>query len=626
METTTDLHQSAPATAPDEHRPSRDPAVGQAAGRFISIRTKVTAALLLVALLPLVAASTVAYLSARQSGEAQAVERLSGIAAVQEERVNTYASSSLETLALVASRTQLRISFAAELAEPDPANVELMQRILGDATMSSATALRIELVDLEGRVVASSDGAELGADRSGAPAFQRGRDNPDLSTIAERDGERVGVHGRSVELEGVELGVVLIEASLAPLDRLMTDYTGLGDSGETILASARDLESVELLGPVRFPEELADENVVGSDLMAPALGGPEGLVEGRLDYRGEEVLATTRAVDRVPGWALTVKIDRREALADANRLRNLLLAVLGVATVAVLVGSSLLARAMTRPVIELHRTALAVAGGQSGRRAHVATNDELRTLADEFNRMTSELVDANARLQATNEHLEEFVYISSHDLKSPLRSISSFSQLLQADYGGRLDDEGQEYLGFIQEGSSRMHAVIEDLLDYLRVEKADQLVEQVDLDEVLDHALLLHGPLLDSVGTVIQAGPLPTVDGNASLLGQLLGNLVQNSVRYRHPDRAPLLDIGAERDGDSWRITIADNGLGVPADRREQAFEVFRRLSDGGEGTGMGLAICRRIARRHGGDITMADSPHGGVALVVRLPVRSRTT
>ncbi|MGI9612094.1 MAG: ATP-binding protein [Acidimicrobiales bacterium] len=591
--------------------------------RRVTIRSKVTAALLLVALVPMIVVGVVAFQSARDSARRQAIDRLAGIAAVQEARVNAYALSSLENLALVASRTQLRRSFAAQMEEPADENLELMQRILGDAVASSATAKRIELVDPDGRVVSSSDGTELDADRSDVPAFVFGLEGPDLSHITERGGERVAIHGRPVSLDDRELGVVLIEASLDPLDRLMTDYTGLGESGETILASAFDLDSVELLGDVRFPEELGNETVIDGDLLNRALGGIEGDVVDQRDYRGNEVLAVARSVDAVPGWALTVKVDEAEALADANRLRNLLTAALGLATLVVLAAASLLARALTRPIVELHDAAVAVAGGDTDRRAKVMSNDELAGLALQFNRMTDELTEANARLRLTNEQLEEFVYISSHDLKSPLRSISSFGQLLQTQYDDVFDDEGREYIGFIRDGTARMHAVIDDLLEYLRIEKVGHVVEMVELDRTFDDIFDLHRPDLDECQADIRRGPLPIIEGSAALLRQLFDNVVQNAIRYRKPDRPLILEITASQHRDTWQIAIADNGHGVPEDRRQEAFTVFKRLSETGKGNGMGLAICRRIARRHGGDVSMADSPHGGVSIVITLTTGS---
>ena len=584
-----------------------------------SIRAKVTAALLVVSLVPMTAVGLVAFISARNEAQSQALDRLAGIAAVQEERVNDYARSSLESLALVASRTQLRRSFAAELDEPADENVELMQRILGDAAGSSDSALRIELVDLEGRVVASSDGAELGADRSGQPSFALGLDGPDLSHLAERDGERFALHARPVSLDDRQLGVVLIEVSLAQLDRLVTDRTGLGETGETVLVSAFDLESVELLGPVRFPDELVDENVIDGDLVDRALAGIEGDVSDQRDYRGADVFAVARSIETVPGWALAVKVDQAEALAAANRLRNIVIAAFAVAATAVVAAAWWLARTLSRPVVELRDAAVAVAGGETDRRAKILSNDELAELALQFNRMTDELTEANARLQLTNEQLEEFVYISSHDLKSPLRSISSFGQLLRAQYGDVFDDQGREYLEFIQEGTARMHAVIEDLLDYLRIEKIGHVVDTVDLDELLDDVLELHRPELEACEADIRRAPLPTIEGSAALLRQLLDNLIQNAIRYRRRDRPLVLEITAVDRGATREISIADNGFGVPAERRQDAFTVFKRLSDTGDGSGMGLAICRRIAKRHDGDIGMADSPHGGVALVVTL-------
>ena len=134
------------------------------------------------------------------------------------------------------------------------------------------------------------------------------------------------------------------------------------------------------------------------------------------------------------------------------------------------------------------------------------------------------------------------------------------------------------------------------------------------------HVLLdLHRPLLDDCDADIRLADLPTITGSAALLRQLFDNVVQNAIRYRRPNQQLILEIAASLEGDCWQIVLADNGVGVPQDRRQDAFTVFKRLSETGDGSGMGLAICRRIARRHGGDASMADSPHGGVSVIVTL-------
>ncbi len=586
-----------------------------------SIRRKVSVALLLVALVPLVTVGVISFVSVQQQARQRSLEALEGLAAVQEARVGAYARSSVENLALVASRTQLRLSFAAELDEPDAANVVLMERILGDAVSSSGATRRIELVDLDGRVVASSDGAGLGEDRSSEPAFVLGLDGPSISSVIEVDGERLGLHSGPVELDGERLGIVMVQVSLAPLRRVMADYTGLGETGETIVASVADPGAVQLLGDVRFPEQLDGDDTIHSELIDRALAGVEGNVSDQLDYRGEEVFAIARAIDSVPGWAVIVKEDRAEALAGANRLRNVFIAAIAGASLVVMAAAAVVSRMLTRPVIELHDAAVAVSSGSTQRRAKVLSNDELAELAIEFNRMTDELTEANARLQTTNEQLEEFVYISSHDLKSPLRSISSFGQLLERKHLTDLDEQGREYLGYIRDSAARMHGVIEDLLAYLRIEKVHHVTESVDLDAVLTDVIALHRPELDECDADVRIGDLPTVAGSAALLRQLFDNLFQNALRYRKSGRTLILDVDAEQRGGEWRITLADSGIGLAADRRDDAFTPFKRLNDDGDGTGMGLAICRRIARRHGGEVTMADSVHGGVSLVVTLPV-----
>ena len=245
-------------------------------------------------------------------------------------------------------------------------------------------------------------------------------------------------------------------------------------------------------------------------------------------------------------------------------------------------------------------------------------NEELEQRVRE---RTSEWERANEALERSNAELRQFAYVASHDLQTPLRSIAGFAQFLQEDYRDQLDETAKDYIDRIVRGAMRMHVLIHDLLELSRVEARLPNWEDVDLEEVCREVVeLLRAPLEESGGEVRYSG-LPRVRGDRSQLVQLLQNLVDNALKYRS-NVAPVVSISAVREGRHWRIAVQDNGIGVASEHRTKIFEIFRRLHsvDSYPGTGIGLAICLRIVRRHGGQIWVEEGESGGCLFQFTLP------
>ncbi len=229
-----------------------------------------------------------------------------------------------------------------------------------------------------------------------------------------------------------------------------------------------------------------------------------------------------------------------------------------------------------------------------------------------------------AELEQSNIELQQFAYIASHDLRAPLRGISGFAQFLQQEYQGKLDSTADEYLDQIVSGAQRMQQLITDLLAYSRVESRSRPFAPVDLAEVFDDAVdLLRAETEDARGAVTR-GELPTVLGDPAQLSQLLQNLISNGLKY-HDDAPPLVHVTAERSDSGWTIAVRDNGIGIDAKHHERIFEIFLRLHTNEKypGTGIGLAVCRRIVLRHGGRLWVESQVGHGSTFYFTLPDRS---
>ncbi|WP_436344824.1 ATP-binding protein [Natronorubrum sp. FCH18a] len=227
----------------------------------------------------------------------------------------------------------------------------------------------------------------------------------------------------------------------------------------------------------------------------------------------------------------------------------------------------------------------------------------------------------NSRLKRSNERLEQFAHAASHDLQEPLRMVSSHLQLLDKRYGNTLDEDAHEFLEFAVNGADRMRAMIDGLLAYSRVETQGAPFEPVDLNDVLaDVRTDLQRQIAES-GAEMTVETLPQVEGDGHQLRQLFQNLVENALEYSG-DEPPSVHISAERERQEWVIAVRDEGIGIEPADRDSIFEVFHRLHSRVEyaGTGIGLALCRRIVERHSGDIWVESERGEGSTFFVSLP------
>ena len=234
-------------------------------------------------------------------------------------------------------------------------------------------------------------------------------------------------------------------------------------------------------------------------------------------------------------------------------------------------------------------------------------------------------VKSMAELNQAVRELEQFAYITSHDLQAPLRNISGFSQLLTRRYSNQLDGDAQEFLGFIDQGVRQMRALINDLLALSRVGRSEARFEPQPLRTTVNRALAALRSELERTAASVEIGELPEIEAEHNLLVQLFQNLIANAIKFQRPGRMPKVTITAQREGDRVHLVIRDNGIGIPPDQLEQIFAIFRRLhpAEEFEGTGIGLAICRKIVQHHGGEI-WAESAAEGSSSPIPLPLVAR--
>ncbi|MBC2593599.1 PAS domain S-box protein [Ruficoccus amylovorans] len=218
-----------------------------------------------------------------------------------------------------------------------------------------------------------------------------------------------------------------------------------------------------------------------------------------------------------------------------------------------------------------------------------------------------------ARLARSNKDLEQFAYIASHDLQEPLRAVSGCAQLLKKRYEGKLDAKADEFIHHTVEGAERMQRLIRDLLAFSRVGTRGEEMQKINLEQPLKTAMENLAVLIKECDATITCDPLPEIHGDSGQLTMLMQNLIGNAIKFRG-ERRPEVHIGAVKEGDAWTVSVRDNGIGIEADYFERIFIIFQRLHTRDEysGTGIGLALCKRIVERHGGNIWVESTPGQG--------------
>ena len=226
-------------------------------------------------------------------------------------------------------------------------------------------------------------------------------------------------------------------------------------------------------------------------------------------------------------------------------------------------------------------------------------------------------------LKKSNEELEQFAYVASHDLQEPLRMVASYVQLLQRRYSEKLDEQANEFIHFAVDGAKRMQTLIQDLLEYSRVSTRGGAFVEVDCEKVLQDTMRNLTKAVEGSGADVSVGTMPRkLVGDATQLAQLFQNLIGNAIKFFDPDRSPKISVTSERVDGCWRFSVADNGIGIDPKYADRIFVIFKRLNsrEHYEGTGIGLAVCKRIVDRHGGRIWFDSEPGKGTTFHFEIP------
>lgn len=270
----------------------------------------------------------------------------------------------------------------------------------------------------------------------------------------------------------------------------------------------------------------------------------------------------------------------------------------------------------------IHDRATAVALPDGRRRLHGIATDvtDRRGLEERLRESEAGIAERAAELERSNRDLERFAYSASHDLQEPLRVVRGYLQLIEKRHLGSLDEKGRSFVLASLRATERMQTLIDDLLQYSRVGTRGHPFERVDANAAFEDAVQALQVAIEETGAVVESAPLPVVHGDRVQISQVFQNLIANALKF-HGEGPPHVRVAASRERGSWRFDVVDDGIGIDPKDRDRLFTIFQRLhGEAYPGTGIGLALCRRIVERHGGSIWVDSQPGRGSEFHFTIP------
>jgi signal transduction histidine kinase len=507
------------------------------------------------------------------------------------------------------SRQNATVNAAVQMSEPD--FLAHAQRLFDTNRSEYPSIDAWYLVDTEGKIIAAARTELLGRRPPVAQValktllaghrevvtdlIVQGPSGHEVFAIARRLEDE---HQRCVGAVVAEIDPTKLNEVALTLERIEAGRYAIYDGNGTQVFSSPE---VPRSGSARKKDPLLDQAL-------RERRGTQGVVELPPDNR-RYLAARVYMADL--GWVVGASRPIDVAMADEVRslqwivVANLL--IVGLSGV----GATLIGRRIVRHLTRLEEHAQALGQGELQHRVAPGGPRELAELGTRFNQMAErlqqrarEVEQAMADLARSNRELEQFAYVASHDLQEPLRVITGYLQLIERRYHGKLDEEAEQFIAYVVEAVFRMQQLIADLLEYSRVGMRGRPFQRVAMERVFDEALAALGQSVAESNAVVEHGPLPEVVGDPTQLRQLLQNLIGNAIKF-HRSCVPTIHVSARGEESQWVFAVRDNGIGIEPQYWERIFVIFQRLHSRQQysGTGIGLAICKRIVERHGGRI-----------------------
>ncbi len=586
--------------------------------------------------------TTIYYFSSRSTLKNQIFDKLRAIA--ESERLDVKYTMERKKVHTIDFSTDwfIRDRFERIIRRKFPSKIQVtrLNRYLARYKLSlHYNLIAIVLVDKHGRIISSTNEKLIGMDVSDQDMFKEGIKKGFGETytgqpryISSLNMNCISVSAPLISKDNSQVtGVIINVYNLEALNEVTTDRIGMEKTGEVYLVNRDKI----MLTESRFTNDAPFRQVVDTEPVRKIIKDGKEMFDVYRDYRGESVVGISKDIPEY-GWILLAEMDKSEAFIPLKILgiTSLILGIVGTAVV-VNFGMAFVI-SISRPVNDLTNATKELASGHLGCRVPVQRYDELGILANNFNTMAGELAKTitmhkqaeeelirySQELKRSNEELQHFAYVASHDLQEPLRMISSYLQLIERRYKGRLDTDVDEFITYAVDGASRLQTMINALLEYSRVDTRGKPFEPVDCEAILERALMnLEVAIRESQATITHTS-LPTVMADSSQILQVFQNLISNAIKF-HGSEPPRIHISVRREENEWVFSVHDNGIGIEPEYSKQLFNIFKRLH-GREypGVGLGLSICKKIINRHGGRIWLGSESGNGSVFYFTIPVQ----
>ncbi len=530
----------------------------------------------------------------------------------------------------------------------------------------------------DGMVITGTDSALIGKFKENTTFFQQGLQGNYTETATYNIAAGKAEMHTSTPIYAPDGDVIAVLSGHLNLDKMADIFqktSGLSLSEDSYLVNKFNYFLTEPF----FGDNFALRRAVFSDGVRDCLAGNSDVAEYS-DYRGVTVLGAYQWLPQYEVCMVSEK-DRAEVFAPIITMRNQFIATGAILFSASMVFGYFLSRRITNPLQDLNQAASQFGAGNFSTRVNINNSNEVGVFGAAFNQMANnieqlldrnqklvtELQDFNQKLEArvedrtrdlkkarlaaeknlqnlqmemiyrkraqeelaqkakdlqrSNQDLQQFAYVASHDLQEPLRMVASYLQLLEQRYEGKLDDDAHEFINYAVDGAARMKKLINDLLDFSRVGTRANPLEPTDLNAVIGRVRANLHMRIEETNALVISDELPTLPADPPQMVQLFQNLIDNAIKFR-AGQAPRVHITAEENEDEWIISVADNGIGIDPQYFERIFVIFQRLHTRAEypGTGIGLAIAQRIIERHNGRIWVDSSPGEGTTFHFALP------
>ena len=618
------------------------------------INVKLLIAFLFISLTPLIIIGVLSYSTTQEALTQQVLTNLENIASIQKSRIENILNQKLERLALVSSNTKLCESLSNYIRRKNTTDQEWMYKILRDTRDSVASFKNISILGRNGVVLISTDMDKFGISYRDEDFFIKGyRGNVADMFFLDESGRLMSYLTGPIYLNNILLGTVVIESYVDSITALVKDYSGLGETGETLFAKKDEDGNALFLTPLRFDPDAALKRVIHKSRpdtpIMRALNKEKDVFTDILDYRGQPVLAAIEYIKDTE-WGLVVKIDTKEAFAPINKIRDMAFVVAMVALVSIILVALIIARTISNPIQALEKGIEIIGSGNLDYKVGTNARDEIGRLSRVFDEMTEKLkettVSRNAltsevaerkrtekELQTANEELKkidqlksEFVSTVSHELRTPLSITKEGISLVLDRVPGSINEKQARILYTAKSNIDRLARIINNLLDISKIEagQVELKKEKVDLGELIKQTALSFEPKVKEKKLELKIN-IPKSDisiyADSDRITQVLTNLIGNALKFTEKGK---IEISAAQKGNGVECIISDTGIGIPRSNLDRIFEKFRqfgRTSGGGEkGTGLGLFIAKSIILMHKGRIWIESKRGEGSKFIFTVP------